>query len=73
MFNILPFGLLLSITIDYSLALPDFGVRKLGLPRYFRRTNDNSNTATSGINYNPDGTPFLWLPQDEYSGKTFFE
>jgi len=27
----------------------------------------------SSINYNPDGTPFLWLPQDEYSGKTFFE
>lgn len=27
----------------------------------------------SSINYNPDGTPFLWLPQDEYSGKTFFD
>src|SRR6266545_7313410 len=25
------------------------------------------------INYNPDGSPFLWLPQDEYSGRTFFE
>lgn len=26
-----------------------------------------------GLNYNPDGTPFLWLPFDEYSGKTFYE
>jgi hypothetical protein len=22
---------------------------------------------------NPNGTTFLWLPSDEYSGKTFFE
>lgn len=27
----------------------------------------------SNLNTNPDGSTFLWLPQDEYSGKTFFE
>ena len=27
----------------------------------------------SGVNYNPNGTMFLWLPEDEYAGKTFFE
>ncbi|TFK77076.1 glycoside hydrolase family 16 protein [Pluteus cervinus] len=25
------------------------------------------------LNTNADGTPFLWLPQDEYSGTTFFD
>jgi len=28
---------------------------------------------SSGVNYNPNGTAFLWLPQDTYSGMTFFE
>ncbi|TFK41134.1 glycoside hydrolase family 16 protein [Crucibulum laeve] len=27
----------------------------------------------SNINTNPNGSTFLWLPQDEYSGKTFFD
>lgn len=27
----------------------------------------------SNLNTNPNGSTFLWLPQDEYSGKTFFE
>ncbi|KAF9533562.1 concanavalin A-like lectin/glucanase domain-containing protein [Crepidotus variabilis] len=26
-----------------------------------------------GINYNPDGSAFLWLPDDVYSGKNFFD
>ncbi|KAF9015225.1 glycoside hydrolase family 16 protein [Cyathus striatus] len=30
-------------------------------------------TKRSNININPNGSTFLWLPQDEYSGKTFFE
>jgi hypothetical protein len=25
------------------------------------------------LDTNPNGSTFLWLPQDEYSGKTFFE
>jgi len=29
--------------------------------------------SIEGINFNPDGTPFLWLPQDEYKGKTFYD
>jgi len=24
-------------------------------------------------NYNTDGSAYIWLPQDEYAGKTFFE
>ena len=27
----------------------------------------------NNFNVNPNGSTFLWLPQDEYSGKTFFE
>ncbi|GLB36174.1 putative glycosyl hydrolases family 16 [Lyophyllum shimeji] len=27
----------------------------------------------SNLNTNPDGSTFLWLPQDEYAGKTFFD
>jgi hypothetical protein len=30
-------------------------------------------TARSSINFNPNGSAFVWLQQDEYSGKTFFE
>jgi hypothetical protein len=29
--------------------------------------------ANTGINFNPNGSAFLWLPSDEYSGSTFFE
>ena len=25
------------------------------------------------LNYNPDGSAFLWLPQDTYAGQPFFE
>jgi hypothetical protein len=31
------------------------------------------NPRSSSLNVNPNGSSFLWLPQDEYSGKTFFE
>ncbi|KAF8810090.1 glycoside hydrolase family 16 protein [Phlegmacium glaucopus] len=27
----------------------------------------------AGVNYNPNGSAFLWLPQDEYSGQNFFD
>ncbi|KAF8898715.1 glycoside hydrolase family 16 protein [Infundibulicybe gibba] len=27
----------------------------------------------SNLNMNPNGSTFLWLPQDEFSGKTFFD
>lgn len=29
--------------------------------------------SRSNLNTNPNGSTFLWLPQDEYSGKTFYE
>lgn len=34
-----------------------------------RRQNPNS----GAINYNPNGTEFIWLLEDTYQGKTFFE
>lgn len=36
-----------------------------------RRTT--SLKSRSNLNVNPNGSTFLWLPQDEYSGNTFFE
>ncbi|CAA7265327.1 unnamed protein product [Cyclocybe aegerita] len=27
----------------------------------------------TGVNLNPNGSEFLWLPQDDFSGKTFFD
>lgn len=29
--------------------------------------------ARGHLNTGPDGSTFLWLPQDEYSGPSFFE
>lgn len=37
------------------------------------REHINRATSGNGINYNPDGSPFLWLPDDVYAGKNFFE
>ncbi|KAH9475198.1 putative glycosidase C21B10.07 [Psilocybe cubensis] len=33
-----------------------------------KRDDSDSGTLT-----NPDGTPFIWLPQDTYAGQTFFD
>lgn len=30
-------------------------------------------SSRSSLNTDPDGSTFLWLPQDEYSGPSFFE
>lgn len=38
------------------------------LPSIHRRVD-----PSSGVNYNPNGSAFLWLPQDTYAGKTFLE
>jgi len=38
-------------------------------PEGFHRRLD----STSGLNYNPNGSAFLWLPQDTYAGQSFFE
>jgi hypothetical protein len=47
------------------------------LPKFWPSTHfvdlQKRTTARSGINYNPNGSAFVWLQQDEYSGKTFFE
>jgi hypothetical protein len=34
---------------------------------------DNSSNNLHDLATNPNGSTFLWLPQDEYSGDTFFE
>ena len=46
------------------------------LPRFWPSTHFvdlQKRTTPSGISYNPNGSAFVWLQQDEYSGKTFFE
>jgi len=71
MLHILPLGLrILSFNVALSLALPNFwNVTQLWPFRsatVIKRDIEN-------INFNPDGSPFLWLPQDEYKGETFYE
>ncbi|KAF8199687.1 hypothetical protein BJ912DRAFT_922074 [Pholiota molesta] len=61
-------------------ALPDLRIRDtlasaFNLPRTFwpsKRTASND-FSSSGINFNPNGSAFLWLLQDTYAGKTFFD
>ena len=80
--NALPLCLLLIITILPSRALPgldaavDPVVSQIGfLPKFWPSTHNGlqKRTTPSGINYNPNGSAFVWLQQDEYSGEKFFE
>jgi len=63
MINHLPFSLLCLLTFQISSSL---GIHD-------KKTHLVTLEKRNSTNYNPDGTPFLWLPQDEYSGKTFYE
>jgi hypothetical protein len=38
-----------------------------------KRSQPPVNHAKRQINTNPNGSTFLWLLEDEYSGQTFFE
>src|SRR5882672_6057245 len=37
-----------------------------------RTGRSDSSDPSNGINYNPNGSSFLWLPEDTYAGETFF-
>lgn len=68
MLTLLPLSLILVIPLHvvYVAALPDTWANKF----------ESLSTALQkrgSINSNPNGSQFIWLPQDEYSGKTFFE
>jgi len=78
----LTYSILSYIIIHHSsAALPDFG----GVGKFFGATSwlrpipsssttfDRRSNNLNGLNYNPNGSAFLWLPDVEYSGKTFFE
>ncbi|KAF5312385.1 hypothetical protein D9619_003192 [Psilocybe cf. subviscida] len=68
MLTLLPLSLILVIhlhVVSVS-ALPDAWARKPEPPLH-------SLQKRRSINSNPDGSQFIWLPQDEYSGKTFFD
>ena len=72
MFGVLPLSiLLLTVRVIPGVALPSLtSIHRSWLPR----TDPLSRSAqVTGVNYNPNGSAFLWLPQDEYSGSTFFE
>ncbi|KAF8168197.1 glycoside hydrolase family 16 protein [Crassisporium funariophilum] len=77
------YALPLCLVVLTSSILPSAGLPDLNLGSRFsalgsrRRLWENKPGAIekriTGINYNPNGSAFLWLPQDEYSGKTFFD
>ncbi len=57
-------------------ALPDLLNRAASVsswPWALRRAQQLDSDTNTGINFNPNGSAFLWLPSDEYSGSTFFE
>ncbi|KIM48180.1 glycoside hydrolase family 16 protein [Hebeloma cylindrosporum] len=72
MVHILPLPLLvLSLNVAPSLALPNFW--NIPLPSWPTRSVPAVKRDIQNINFNPDGSPFLWLLQDEYKGKSFYD
>ncbi|KAJ3510435.1 hypothetical protein NLJ89_g4674 [Agrocybe chaxingu] len=84
--NVLPAYLLQLVLILAIWPLPSHSrpgseiwklVSKISTPDWFAQSQPSIQTRElekrDGTNYNPDGTPFLWLPEDEYSGKNFFD
>ncbi|KAF9555563.1 hypothetical protein CPC08DRAFT_695392 [Agrocybe pediades] len=75
-------NLLLSscIAVDRVQALPGSGIRSKLIDALSLRSTPSPYSELerradqlTGINLNPNGTPFLWLPDTTYSGKTFFD
>jgi hypothetical protein len=65
--------LLLTVRVIPSATLPNLNIReKLSSVTSIPRSS-NLAAQVAGVNYNPNGSAFLWLPQDDYSGSTFFE
>ncbi|KJA15955.1 glycoside hydrolase family 16 protein [Hypholoma sublateritium FD-334 SS-4] len=67
---------LLALKIIPCEALPDLLNRAaLASPWLWasRRSHQLDSATNTGINFNPNGSAFLWLPSDEYSGSTFFD
>jgi len=66
-----------SLAFLPGLEIRDLWESKASISRRSPSSNSPPNVVLEkrdgGVNYNLDGTPFLWLPEDEYSGKTFFE
>jgi hypothetical protein len=81
MFNVLPFCiLLLTVRFFPCAALPSLNIRETlsGFNTIRRSWLPRSNPPilagqVAGVNYNPNGSAFLWLPSDDYSGPNFFE
>ncbi|KAF8168078.1 glycoside hydrolase family 16 protein [Crassisporium funariophilum] len=76
MFRALPFALstLLILCVASNTALS--GSRDTELSLLAGDTPPAHSTVLEkrdSINYNPNGSPFLWLPQDEYLGRTFYD
>ncbi|CAA7268897.1 unnamed protein product [Cyclocybe aegerita] len=75
-------ALILTIRPQPSYSVPGLDIwnvpsSKIITPDWFARNPPSIQyrelEKRDGTNYNPDGTPFLWLPEDEYSGKNFFD
>ncbi|KAF9484920.1 glycoside hydrolase family 16 protein [Pholiota conissans] len=74
MFTTLSLSLLVNL-LPLCAALPDLRLREalsstLHSPLASKRS---TNLDGTGINFNPNGSAFLWLPFDEYSGESFFD
>ncbi|PPQ88666.1 LOW QUALITY PROTEIN: hypothetical protein CVT25_010242 [Psilocybe cyanescens] len=75
MCTLLSFGLLLlGSSVSSTQALSDSWKTPLrSISDRIWPSHSISLGKRDSLNWNPDGTPFLWLPQDEYSGKTFYD
>ncbi|KAJ7492593.1 glycoside hydrolase family 16 protein [Mycena latifolia] len=67
-------SLFLAAVLQPSLAFSSLtGKDPLGLRASLAHLWPRYNAAYKDLATNPNGSTFLWLPQDEYSGKTFFD
>lgn len=69
MFVSLPLNLFALLVASF--LPPTNGLRFF--PSFSSESVQRRSTPSSGINFNPNGSAFLWLPEDTYAGETFFE
>jgi hypothetical protein len=75
---ILPVYLLIAVSISLNLGTADAArSSRLKLAGQTKRSQPVLSTpryhTKRQINTNPNGSTFIWLLEDEYSGQTFFE
>ncbi|KIK06982.1 glycoside hydrolase family 16 protein [Laccaria amethystina LaAM-08-1] len=69
----LPTYFLIFIIYYPAVAVPQASSWLPSLSEHLWPSRNLDLASGNTINYNPNGSSFLWLPQDSYSGKTFFD